>query len=473
MTTTESRIHIDATMLLRWQHLAPVGIVRLERMLAGHLRLSSGFVDVGYIVWDRGYRPAESHEIESLDDLLRGALQDEPEKAPAAGLASGVPDATTRGGPAATVRRTGLRALGRVPDHLRPFAEQAMWSAATLGVESVRHIKRLRNERRAASATPVARHDGVRHRVDFTAGDDLVALGLGWEYLDHEAMYRLKTEHGMRIHMPAFDLIPVSMPQLNAGQSHLVHRYYAEMAHYADSITSISYATRDAIAAFYENESLPVPHLAVNQLPGLEVTAPTSTEASAPRHRFSGDDFVLSVSTIEIRKNHLLLLKIWSECIREGREMPRLVIVGRIGWDVTELQKWYDYAPELDDVVSLCIDVEDHELIAMYGDAMFTLFPSRVEGWGLPITESLAYGRACVHSTDPAQFEASQGTMPALHPDDFLGWKAEVLRLLDEPAYVAELEQRIVDDYEARTPEQYCNDFEQILVERRIAGDQS
>jgi glycosyltransferase involved in cell wall biosynthesis len=472
MTTTESPIYIDATMLLRWQHLAPVGIVRLERMLAGQLRLTSGFAAVDYIVWDRGYRPADSHEIVSLDDLLRGTLQDQPEETPAAGLASGVPATPTGGGRAAAVRRTGLRFLGRVPDHLRPFAEQAMWSVATLGVESVRHVKRLRNERRSVSSTPAAKHDGVRHRVDFAPGDDLVALGLGWEYLDHEAMYRLRTEHGVRIHMPAFDLIPVSMPQLNAGQSHLVHRYYAEMAHYADSITSISYATRDALAAFYDNESLPLPHLTVNQLPGLDITAPTNGDRST-RHRFAGDDFVLSVSTIEIRKNHLLLLKIWAECIRESHEMPRLVIVGRLGWDVTELQKWYEHAPELDGVVSLCTDVEDDELIAMYSDTMFTLFPSRVEGWGLPITESLAYGRACVHSTDPAQFEASQGTMPALHPDDFLGWKAEVLRLLDEPAYLAELEQRIVDDYEPRTPGQYCADFEQILIDRRSEGIQS
>ena len=467
MTTTDCPIHIDATMLLRWKHLAPVGIVRLERMLAGHLRLSSGFADVDYIVWDRGYRPADNHEIESLDDLLSGTLQTEPEETPTTNLASGIPAAPTGGGKAAAIRRTGLRALGRVPDHLRPFAEQAMWSAATLGVESVRHVKRLRNERRAVTSTPSEQHDGVRHRVNFAPGDDVVALGLGWEYLDHETMYRLKTEQGVRIHMPAFDLIPVSMPQLNAGQSHLVHRYYAEMAHYADSITSISYATRDALAVFYANESLPEPHLAVNQLPGLEVRTPRDGDGSPAAHRFAGEDFVLSVSTIEIRKNHLLLLKLWAECIREGNEMPHLVIVGRLGWDVTELQKWYDHAPELDGTVSLCFDVEDEELIAMYGDAMFTLFPSRVEGWGLPITESLAYGKACVHSTDPAQFEASQGTMPALHPDDFIGWKAEVLRLLDEPDHLARLEQRIVDDYEPRTPEQYCSDFEQILNDRR------
>lgn len=461
----ETRIHIDATMLLRWQHLAPVGIVRLERMLAGHLRLSSDFTDVAYIVWDRGYRPADSHEIDSLDELLQGSLQAEPGEPPAAGLASDVLTRKASVGKAA-VRRTGMRALGRFPGHLRPLAEQAMWSVATLGVESARHVKRLRNERRSASSSHAAQHGGDRHRVDFSPGEDLVALGLGWEYLDHEAMYRLKTEHGVRIHMPAFDLIPVAMPQMNAGQSHLVHRYYAEMAHYADSITSISYATRDALDAFFKSESLPRPYLAVNQLPGIE----TPGGAGTGRHRFDGQDFVLSVSTVEIRKNHLLLAKIWTEFVREGLNVPKMVVVGRIGWDVQELQRWVDNAPELNGVFEICTDVNDDELIALYRDSMFTLLPSRAEGWGLPISEALAYGKVCIHSTDQAQFEASQALMPALHPDDFLGWKAEILRMATDAEYRATLEQRIADDYVRRSPESYCKEFEGILAGRRSTG---
>ena len=464
MTTPTTPVLVDATMLLRWKHLAPVGIVRLERLIAGHLRRSGAFDDVRFVVWDHGYRYSDEQETDDLDQLLNGNLRAQGDHGTLTTAVATPASAPAGRRPFVTrVRRTGLRTLGRVPDHLRPFAEQAMWSVATLGVESVRHVKRRRAEHRS-TATPVS-SGSIRHRIDLDDTVDLVALGLGWEYLDHEAMYRLKVEHGVRIHMPAFDLIPVLMPQMNAGQSHLVHRFYAEMAHYADTITSISFATRDALADFYRDESLPTPHLAVNQLPGLD--PPTTDAPTTGGHRLAGDRFVLSVSTIEIRKNHLLLAKLWAECIREGRDMPKLVIVGRYGWDIGELQRWAANAPELEGRFVMCPDVDDDELMALYRDAEFTVFPSRVEGWGLPITESLAYGKACIHSDDPAQFEASQNLMPALHPDDFLGWKREILRLLDHPDDRIELEQRIATEYVAKSAGEYCAEFEAILRGRR------
>lgn len=490
--TSSPPMYIDATMLLRWQHLAPVGIVRLERLLAAHLRFRSGLGDASYVVWDKGYRPADTKEVESLDELLKGKLQADPNA-----VDDETDDDETGGTPAPTggrqplprraasgLRKAGFKVIGRFPAHLRPMAEQAAWTTATLGVESARHVKRLRSDKKSLATKEKAAKSNIVHRTDFSNGADLVALGLGWEYLDHEAMYLLKQEHGVRIHMPAFDLIPVTMPQMNFGQSHLVHRYYAEMAHYADSITSISYATRDAIAAFFELESLPVPHLAVNQLPGIEADAPvdetksgdaaepamisgSDTAGSSPRHRFEGEQFVLSVSTIEIRKNHVMLAKVWHECIREGTHLPKLVLVGRYGWDIDELHRWVGFAPELEGRFVMCTDVEDDELVALYQDAVFTVFPSRAEGWGLPITESLAYGKVCIHSTDPAQFEASQSLMPALHPDDFLGWKAEIIKMYGDAPYRASLEQRIIDEYVRRTPVEYCADFEAILADRR------
>ncbi len=208
-----------------------------------------------------------------------------------------------------------------------------------------------------------------------------------------------------------------------------------------------------------------------NPLPGFEAPPEGDGDSSfTRRHRFEGEPFVLSVSTVEIRKNHLLLAKIWVECIREGIDLPRLVIVGRIGWDVDELLRWVAHAPELDGKVDIVSDVDDDELVHLYRDALFTVFPSRIEGWGLPVTESLTYGRVCVHSTDPAQLEASQGLMPAIHPDDFVGWKAEIVRLARDEEYRTSLERAMVEQYSPRTPAEYCQAFEAILRERRSGG---
>jgi glycosyltransferase involved in cell wall biosynthesis len=456
---------IDATMIYRWKHLAPVGIVRLERLIASHLRFVAGLGPVHYVLWDEGYRPATEVEERMLDDLLDPsvvATGREDQQATEPALAE-ITSTSRRTLPA--LRRTGLRLVGRLPDHLRPFAEQAVWSSATFVVESARYARRRRDDRRAGAPRSTGR--GVEHRVDFSGGGDLVALGLGWEYLDHEAMYRLAREHGVRIHMPAFDLIPIVMPQMNAGQSHLVHRYYAEMAHYADTITSISEATTDALSAFYEHEQLPTPVLATNPLPGFELDEVGTGDPTDRRHRLEGERFVLTVSTIEIRKNHLLLAKIWTECAREGIDLPRLAIVGRVGWDVAELMRWIEHAPELQDRVEIYADVEDDELVHLYHDALFTVFPSRAEGWGLPITESLTCGKVCIHSTDPAQLEASQGLMPALHPDDYMAWKREIIRMSTDDEYRTSLEATIRDEYRRRTPREYCEEFARIIAQRR------
>jgi len=465
---TTSPVYIDATMMYRWRDLAPVGIVRLERMLNAHIRFRSEFANAQYVLWDNGYRPATASEAGLLDRVLTEAT-DPPQQHSGTSLLPSDPIASRRVLPA--LRRAGLRTIAHVPGHLRPFAEQAMWSAATFGVETTRYVKLSRQRRATRRNGAQPSTDGTaRHSVDFSAGGDLIALGLGWEYLDHVAMYRLRHDHGVRIHMPAFDLIPVTMPQMNAGQSHLVHRYYAEMAHYADTVTSISQATADALNDFYEREQLPVPHLVVNPLPGFESPGRSAVASNTRRHRFENDDFVLTVSTVEVRKNHLMLVKVWAECIRDGIEMPRLVIVGRIGWDVNELMQWVFHAPELEGKCVILSDVDDDELVELYSDAMFTVFPSRIEGWGLPITESLTYGKVCIHSTDPAQVEASQGLMPAIHPDDFVTWKAEIVRAVSEPDYRSELETLISERYQRRTPQEYCETFAAIVARRRGIG---
>lgn len=460
-------LYIDATMLLRWKHLAPVGIVRLERLLCARLRASAVLGPATYVVWEHGYRPATIAETTDLDHLLLGngspaPADDLPQQQPATGPAS------PSRHPKVVARRAARASVDRLPPHLRPFAEQALITSATFAVESSRYARRRLEQRRALQSVSVTElTHGPRHAVDFSSGGDLVALGLGWEYLDHEAMYRLKVDHGLRIHMPAFDLIGVDQPQFNAGQRHLVHRYYTEMAHYADTVTCISEATLAAMRRFYERESLPVPHLAANPLPGI--THNSDGDPVAPRPPFHDEPFVLTVSTIEIRKNHLLLAKLWAELIAEGRQVPHLVLVGRHGWDVAELIRWYEYAPELQGRFHILADVEDDELLSLYDRCLFTVFPSRVEGWGLPITESLMRHKVCVHSTDPAQLEASQAIMPALHPDDFMAWKAVIVELLEQPTRLAELERRIVEEYRPRTADEYAADFEQLLAQRREA----
>jgi hypothetical protein len=107
---------------------------------------------------------------------------------------------------------------------------------------------------------------------------------------------------------------------------------------------------------------------------------------------------VLCVGTIESRKNHLALFQAWKLLLEEGFEPPPLIWVGRPGWRVEDLLAQLAATRSLDGRIRLLHGVSDPELVALYRGALFSVFPSFTEGWGLPVGESLALGTPCLAS---------------------------------------------------------------------------
>lgn len=102
--------------------------------------------------------------------------------------------------------------------------------------------------------------------------------------------------------------------------------------------------------------------------------------------------FLLSVGTIEPRKNYANLLKAYA-LLKTGRELP-LVIVGGNGWlyeDVFEEIRRLG----LHDRVIMAGHVDDRDLAQLYCACELFVFPSFYEGFGLPVLEALQSG-ACV-----------------------------------------------------------------------------
>ena len=109
---------------------------------------------------------------------------------------------------------------------------------------------------------------------------------------------------------------------------------------------------------------------------------------------------VLYVSTIEIRKNHMLLFKVWERLIREhGAEtVPDLVFTGKYGWEIDDLRALLKETGFLGGKIRVVENLSDEALAVLYRFSLFTAFPSFCEGWGLPVAESLSYGRHCIAS---------------------------------------------------------------------------
>ncbi len=135
--------------------------------------------------------------------------------------------------------------------------------------------------------------------------------------------------------------------------------------------------------------------------------------------------YFLYLGTIEPRKNHLLLLHVWREWqALEGAQVPRLVLLGRRGWECEQVADLLERCPGLQDLVLERQAGSDQEIATWLRHARALVFPSFAEGYGLPLVEALSVGTPVLASDLPA-FRESAGAIPDyLHPLDGPGWLA-------------------------------------------------
>jgi glycosyltransferase involved in cell wall biosynthesis len=96
---------------------------------------------------------------------------------------------------------------------------------------------------------------------------------------------------------------------------------------------------------------------------------------------------------------------------------------------------------------------------------MFSVYPSIIEGWGLPITESLSFGKVCVSSNTSAMKEAAGKFSPVCDPADMDRWIEAVSRLIDDKKNLAYYEKIIIRDFVEVTWENTANDVLNSLLD--------
>ncbi len=158
--------------------------------------------------------------------------------------------------------------------------------------------------------------------------------------------------------------------------------------------------------------------------------------------------FAVYCSTIEARKNHIMLLRVWQKLMPIlGGRLPMLVLCGRWGWKVGEVRQFLAAHPEIGQKVVFLTGISDAQLAWLYGNARFGVFPSHVEGWGLGAAECLDFGLPVLISDAEALAEATQRLMPVTPADDFDGWCAAVERASTDDAWLALLRATIAARY--------------------------
>jgi len=272
----------------------------------------------------------------------------------------------------------------------------------------------------ARNAVSLVVPKGPADRAGMAPGDILLMIGTDWSEAGIRAWVRT-ARAGRRIRFAAMihDVIPFTHPRLVAPIFlRNFTRNFHETAALADTVLVSSQFTAAQIATVCQDRGWPTPRMArIHFGAGFvsaDLPAAATTGAKLP------ESFVLFVSSIEgLRKNHIQLVRVWRKLLdRHGADtVPSLVFIGT-GRLVDGVAAALRADPELREKVIAISDGSEELLREAYRNCLLTVYPSLVEGWGLPVAEALTFGKFCVASNRGSLPEVAGDLIDYFDPDD-------------------------------------------------------
>jgi glycosyltransferase involved in cell wall biosynthesis len=458
-------IYVCVTNLLESRHQKKTGIPRVEYEVARYLAARGAQV-VAWSNWHKHFRHVDFAGVieamtraQSLDleTICAEPQQERPtaavRRATAWAAATFARRLSVSSQPGRTLAQAAFRRIAAAWPDLLPPARRAMAERLRLTEDTDRlghFIDAL-----AESRSGAPRRDVPRGRVDFARDAAMVLLGIWWGREAIDEVARLKRARGLRFVGLVYDLVPIRRPEFftdDVGRGRFT-RYIDGMIETADALCAIStYVARDVEAYAQERNVTVRPLVAVPLCSELNRNVvPLHTPALA-RHGLEPGRFAVFVSTINPRKNHLFAYRLWRRLVEAlGEAAPTLVFAGQRGWRYEALLETMTADTLMwNRKLHFVEGPTDEEMAWLYANCAFSIFPSLYEGWGLPIVESLSFGKYCLAADNTSLTEAGQGL--AFHADaqDEAAWLAELNRVISEPGYLDAANARIRERFVAR-----------------------
>jgi len=230
----------------------------------------------------------------------------------------------------------------------------------------------------------------------------------------------------------AHDAAPILFPETYPRRGRRFHAQgLAAAAKRADLVITVSHAAADELASHtaIRRELIRVVPNGVD----LEIAGDDAVDAVRRQYELGNSPYVFWVGSLEPRKNVGVLVDAFARWASHTDLPHLLVLAGPAGW-VEDRASVLAPARRLGDRVRTIGRVGDPALSALYRGADLFAFPSRHEGFGIPVLEAMAQETPVLAADIAALREVASGAAVLRSPDDPEAWVAALDNLLHDDA---------------------------------------
>lgn len=235
---------------------------------------------------------------------------------------------------------------------------------------------------------------------NFEKGSIFLDIDSSWHSpLNRSVLLPTLKAQGVKLAKLHYDIIPLLFPDnTHPNTMGVFSEHFISHLKNTDLFLCISENTRDDVVQYCREHDRKPPLLETIRLASnilSDNAKPSSSTQYDELPEFG--KFLLTVGTLEPRKNHRLLVQAYNQ-IRDKCDL-KLVIVGKTGWLADDILSTIRQHPDFGTRIHHLDSVTDQQLDQLYRNAWLNVVPSKYEGFGLPVVESLARDCPTICST--------------------------------------------------------------------------
>jgi alpha-1,2-rhamnosyltransferase len=255
-------------------------------------------------------------------------------------------------------------------------------------------------------------------------GDTVLLIDATWGVPDMiESLFQAQRDSGVRVAPMLHDLFPLTMPETcEAITIDFYTRWFHSVVPRADFFITNSRSTGASLESYLQRHpeirALPVLHAPFRLGAELDLfdSAVKNPEELQPLWETPGRA-ILSIGTIEPRKNHSFLLDVFDLLRARGVDVS-LILIGRFGWKSQDVVDRIQSHPDLNRRLLHLFNASDAVVAEAIARADCMVVASLAEGFGLPVVEGLMRGNEVFASDIEVFREIGQGRCHFFRLDD-------------------------------------------------------